>query len=240
MDMRNISKMLLAANVCDQVLREIGQFPDYGWSLAHVLMNPRAWSLLHHHDQMVEVYIITHGTGDLVCDDDVMRVQAGDAVLIPPGADHMLTNTGMASLEHLVIASPPFDPADVHVRSQERQYVDASARILPQPKPVTCFDGAEIISYAFEGCPSVAFGWVTANSKRRKSLHRHESTTEWIYVVEGGGSIEINGISHTLRKADCVRIDPLERHALRNDNPQHMVVACICWPPFSMSDTHFD
>src|SRR5271157_2840468 len=99
-----VYELLLATNICDQLLREVDHNPS--WSVAHVLMNPRAWSLLHEHHEMEEVYVITRGAGHLICGDDIFTVQPGDAILIPRGVRHKLVNTGIVSLEHLVVAAP--------------------------------------------------------------------------------------------------------------------------------------
>lgn len=238
MEMQNVYALPLAANVCEQLLREVDRLPT--WSVVHVLMNPRAWSLYHAHPRTDEVYVITRGSGDLVCDGQPVRVQAGDVIHIPAGTEHMLTNAGMASLEHLVLASPPFDPTDLHVVSEKRQFADAHPWVPRQREPEEAFDGARILSHRFGGFPSIAFGWVTADPERRKAPHHHLGTTEWVYVVEGRGTVEVNGAAHPVGVADWIRIDPGERHALRTESEQHMVVVCLCSPQFDMADVHYD
>jgi len=236
MDKVNVYELPLAFNICDQLLREVDRTPS--WSMAHVLMNPKAWSLLHEHHKMKEAYIITHGTGHLVCGDDIFVVQAGDLIWIPEYTRHKLTNTSVGRLEHLVIAAPPFDPADIHL---DESWQDPD--VVPQPKvqpPIDdCFDGAKIIAYELDDVASVAFGWVTADPTRRKPAHYHKETTEWIFVVEGQGAIEVDGASHPITRGDWIRIDPGEEHAFRNENDESLVVVCICTPCFSMSDVHY-
>ncbi|MBI4837203.1 MAG: cupin domain-containing protein [Candidatus Portnoybacteria bacterium] len=143
------------------------------------------------------------------------------------------------SLEHLVLAMPPFDPADVY---SDEVWQDPAA--IPQPfiqPPVNdCFDGAKIIVYEFGNIVwntvSVAFGWVIADPSRRKQAHCHKQITEWIYVVEGQGMIEVGGVSYLISRGDWIRINPGEAHALRNNKDQHLVVVCLCAPCFSMND----
>ena len=201
-------------------------------------MNPKAWSLLHEHHRMDEAYIITRGTGHLIRGDAVLAVQAGDVVWIPRHTRHKLTNTSAASLEHLVLAAPPFDPTDVHLNESW-----GDPEVPPQPfiqPPVDdCFDGARIVAYELENVASVAFGWVMADPTRHKPAHYHKETTEWIYVVEGEGFIEVNGVTHAINHGDWIRIDFGETHALRNSNDQHMIVVCICTPRFKMEDVYY-
>ncbi len=106
---------------------------------------------------------------------------------------------------------------------------------------------------------SVAFGMCTNDPKRHKEAHYHKKTTEWIYVVEGKGSIErtspgFQKSTHWIEAGDWIEIPPGESHALRNyrdemlafDSPsfrnnhnQHLVVVCMCEPQFDMTDVHY-
>lgn len=232
----NVYRLPLAANVCDQLLREVDRNPN--WSMAHVLMNPRAWSLLHEHHVMEEVYIITRGTGNLIRGEEIFSVRAGDAIRIAPHTRHKLINTGVVSLEHLVLAAPPFDPTDVYLNGAWQDPA-ATPRSFPQPGVVDCFDGAKIVAYEFPGIASVAFGWVMRDPERRKQPHFHKKITEWIFVVEGQGIIEVDRVTHYVVPGDWIRIDPNECHALRSEDDRHMIVACVCTPCFSMDDVHY-
>ncbi len=91
----HVPSMPLAANICDQMLREVTRNED--WTMAHVLMNPEARSLLHDHAKMAEVYAVTRGTGELVVGDVCHEVRAGSVVHIPAGVPHQFFNTGTTS-----------------------------------------------------------------------------------------------------------------------------------------------
>lgn len=232
----NIYSRPLAFNICDQMLREVERTP--AWTMAHVVMNPKAESLLHEHHTMEEVYIITRGCGELIRGDVTLSVQVGDVIWIPPFFRHKLTNTSAGSLEHLVLALPPFDPKDVYT---DKAWQDPKEPPIPfcQPKAMECFDGAKVIAYGLKDAYSIAFGWVTNEPKRRKNAHYHKKTTEWIFVVEGRGVLELNGRNYRIEAGDWIRVEPEEFHALRNQGEQHMVVACICSPHFNMEDVHY-
>ena len=194
----HVYELPIARNVCNQLLREVDRTSSS--SMAHVIMNPKEDSLFHDHQMFGEIYVITRGKGHLVFGVSLLAVEPGDVILIPPRVGHKLTNTGVVSLEHLVLSTPPFNPADVHLRDSI-----LSADVLPQrfdrPPVDDCFDGAKIVAYDFVAIDkkvvdtSVAFGWVMADPKRRKPAHYHKISSEWIYVVEGMGFIEIDGKS---------------------------------------------
>lgn len=241
MEKLNVKNLPIAANVCEQVLREVEEQPT--WSMAHVIMNPLAASLLHKHERMTELYVITKGYGELgMCiprlGSSYHQAAAGSAYKISPGVSHLLKNKSGGYLEHLVFAFPPFDPADVHLLDEQRL---ADAYLCPHllylPSPQECFDGAKILSYDFSPLDlSIAFGWVINDPARRKQPHYHKKITEFVFVVEGKGFIEIDQVRQPIQFGDWIRIDPETEHALVNESPEDMVVVCACSPAFQMED----
>jgi mannose-6-phosphate isomerase-like protein (cupin superfamily) len=59
-----------------------------------------------HVDPMEEIYFILAGEGSMSVDSDTKPVKPGDAVLIPAGSSHSLTNSGNGDCLVLVVASP--------------------------------------------------------------------------------------------------------------------------------------
>ena len=237
----NVKDLPIAVNVCEQVLREVEKQPE--WSMAHVVMNPMATSLLHNHQRMTEIYVVTKGYGELgLCipepDGCYHQVVAGSVYEIPVGVPHMLRNKSSGHLEHLVFALPPFDPADVHLLGEKRLPEDI--RPVSFPEVQECFDGAKILPYAFPHIGlSIAFGWVINDPARRKRPHYHKKITEFVFVVEGKGFIEINRVREPVQPGDWIRINPETEHALINESPEDMVVVCTCSPAFEMEDVHY-
>lgn len=240
MQRMNIRDLPLALNVCEQVLREVARWS--AWSLAHVIMNPLAQSVLHNHKRMTEIYIITKGYGELGLgseqDGAYHQVAAGSVFEIPLGVPHMLRNCSSGHLEHLVLALPPFDPSDVYLLADQRLPEKVSPLSLPAVQD--CFDEAKIIPYDFSHLDlSVAFGWVINDPARRKQPHYHEETTEFVYVVEGRGFIELDRVREPIQPGDWIQIDCGKEHAFINESPEDMVVVCICSPAFQMADVHY-
>ncbi len=71
--------------------------------LAHASVPPGN-KLLGHIDPMEEIYIIQKGQGSMQVGDEICDVKPGDAIHIPIGQYHELTNTGGEELTLLVIA----------------------------------------------------------------------------------------------------------------------------------------
>ncbi|MGB9629138.1 MAG: cupin domain-containing protein [Thermodesulfobacteriota bacterium] len=71
--------------------------------LAHASVAPGK-TLLGHQDPMEEIYIIQTGRGRMQVGKEVCEVGPGDAIHIPIGHFHELTNTGDEELTLLVVA----------------------------------------------------------------------------------------------------------------------------------------
>ena len=70
-------------------------------SLAEARVPPRARTAPHYHPRTEEIYYILAGQGQMRIGDQTASVGAGDAIAIPPGQVHQITNTGAAPLVFL-------------------------------------------------------------------------------------------------------------------------------------------
>ena len=232
----SVKELPIAFNVCEQVLREVEKQPT--WSMAHVIMNPMAQSLVHSHERMSEIYVVTKGYGELGIGAEYHQVAAGSVFEIPVDTPHMLRNKSSGQLEHLVFALPPFDPTDIDLL--EGDILAEKTHALSLPEVEECFDGAKILSYQFPQLDlSIAFGWVINDSARRKQPHYHKEITEFIYVADGKGLVRTNQENHSIQSGDWIRIDPKTEHALINESPEDMVAVCVCSPSFRMEDVYY-
>ena len=71
--------------------------------LAHASLEPGK-KLEGHVDSMEEIYILQTGKGRMQVEKEVREVNPGDAIHIPIGQFHELTNTGEQALTILVVA----------------------------------------------------------------------------------------------------------------------------------------
>ena len=84
------------------------------YSLACAWLAPGARSRAHRL-RTVEVYYLVRGTGTMHIGDEVARVEAGDAVYIPPGSVQWLENIGKDEIEFLCIVDPAWRPEDEEI-----------------------------------------------------------------------------------------------------------------------------
>lgn len=81
-------------------------------SLAEARLPPGASTAPHYHPQTEEIYYLLEGVGRMQIDGDVRDVVPGDAIAIPPGAVHTITNTGSQTLKFLCCCAPAYEHSD--------------------------------------------------------------------------------------------------------------------------------
>ncbi|PIN69218.1 hypothetical protein COV93_06435 [Candidatus Woesearchaeota archaeon CG11_big_fil_rev_8_21_14_0_20_43_8] len=230
-----IYDLLPVANVCDQVLREVISFGNV--SMAHVLMDRGNVSLLHRHQKMTEVYFVLDGTGVLHHGDMSLSVQKGAYLVIPPKVPHKLKNPGGSRLEHLVLAIPPFDPADVEVMDDPG--IDAIPEIFSYDSPLMiASDGAMVreLMVADERKQygiSLALGTLPAYRKAKR--HHHKVSEEVYYVMSGSGKAIVDDKTFEVRKGSVIHVPVNAEHALECGSDD-LEVLCIASPAYMDED----
>jgi mannose-6-phosphate isomerase-like protein (cupin superfamily) len=84
---------------------------NLGYSLAHGKLSPGHRSKRH---VLVssEVYYFIAGTGQLTIDEQVVPVEAGTTVYVPPGGQQVLENVGTTDIEFLCLVDPAWRSED--------------------------------------------------------------------------------------------------------------------------------
>lgn len=81
-------------------------------SLAEARLPVGASTQEHYHPKAEEIYFITAGEGCMRIGDETRDVKAGDAIAIPPGHRHKLSNTGTETLRMLCCCAPCYEHDD--------------------------------------------------------------------------------------------------------------------------------
>lgn len=66
----------------------------------------------HHHVKTEEIYYVLEGRGRMRIGSETVEVGPGDAVAIPPGALHQMTNLGPGVLKFLCCCAPGYEHED--------------------------------------------------------------------------------------------------------------------------------
>jgi mannose-6-phosphate isomerase-like protein (cupin superfamily) len=98
------------------------------YSLAVARLAP-GQSSLPHRLKTSEVYYLIEGKGEMHVDNEAARVQAGDAVYIPPGATQRLSNSGPEEIAFICIVDPAWQAEDEEVMTGQ----DSSPEKPPGP-----------------------------------------------------------------------------------------------------------
>ena len=82
-------------------------------SLAEATLAPGQSTQAHYHPIAEEIYYILTGLGLMRLQNERRRVRVGDAIAIPPGQSHQMTNIGEEDLVFLCCCAPAYEPDDV-------------------------------------------------------------------------------------------------------------------------------
>lgn len=81
-------------------------------SLAEARLPPGASTTPHYHPHTEEIYYVLSGTGTMRLEQHVQEVGPGDAIAIPRGARHQITNSGSELLTFLCCCVPAYEHED--------------------------------------------------------------------------------------------------------------------------------
>ena len=81
------------------------------FAMGHVTLDPRGGQVPWHRQTQEEIYFIIEGEGEMCLGDEVHILHDGQAVYIPGGVYHQLTNVGDTPLRMLYVYGPPGDVA---------------------------------------------------------------------------------------------------------------------------------
>jgi quercetin dioxygenase-like cupin family protein len=81
------------------------------FAIGNVVLEPRGGQVPWHSQEQEEVYFVIEGRGEMCLGGERQTVAAGQAVFIPPGVFHQLTNIGDTPLRMLYCYGPAGDVA---------------------------------------------------------------------------------------------------------------------------------
>jgi mannose-6-phosphate isomerase-like protein (cupin superfamily) len=79
--------------------------------MGNVLLDPNGGQVPWHNQEQEEIYFVLEGTGEMCLGSERVTVAAGQAVYIPPGVFHQLTNIGNKPLRMIYCYGPAGDVA---------------------------------------------------------------------------------------------------------------------------------
>ncbi len=81
------------------------------FSIGMVTLDPNGGQVPWHNQEQEEVYFILEGSGEMCLGEERQSVEMGQAVYIPPGVFHQMTNTGSDPMKMMYCYGPAGDVA---------------------------------------------------------------------------------------------------------------------------------
>ncbi len=81
------------------------------FALGYVTLDPEGGQVPWHNQEQEEIYFVLEGTGEMCLGEERAELTSGQAVYIPPGVFHQLTNTGPTPLRMVYCYGPAGDVA---------------------------------------------------------------------------------------------------------------------------------
>ena len=72
---------------------------------------------------------------------------------------------------------------------------------------------------------------------QKTDRHYHKLSEEFYFLLEGAGSMEIDGEIRDVAPGDAILIPPGARHQITAKS--HLCFLCCCAPPYEHADTYF-
>jgi mannose-6-phosphate isomerase-like protein (cupin superfamily) len=141
-DLTQIEGRVYPARRCTQnLVGGVAPIQATSFSMGYVMLQANGGQVPWHNQEQEEIYFVIEGTGEMCLGDERQAISAGQAVYIPPGVFHQLTNLGDSPMKMLYCYGPPGDVA--HWRQElagtlPRAGVEAPA--LPEGARPQCTD----------------------------------------------------------------------------------------------------
>ena len=121
MDVRNLDEAPAFTTKDGSEIRELLAYRNSSirnQSLAEARVPVGGATVEHYHARAEEIYFIIAGQGRMRIETEQRRVQAGDAIAIPPGKRHKLWNTGGEVLRLLCCCAPCYEHSDTFLTEE--------------------------------------------------------------------------------------------------------------------------
>lgn len=111
-DLQEISgRRYPARRLTQNVVGGVAPIQAHNFSLGYVTLDPDGGQVPWHNQEQEEVYFVLEGIGEMCLGDERRTLTAGQAVFIPSGTFHQMTNIGAVPLCMLYCYGPAGDVA---------------------------------------------------------------------------------------------------------------------------------
>ena len=122
MDIQNVDRVPAFTTKDGSEIRELLAYRNSSirnQSLAEARLAPGCSTEAHHHVAAEEIYYVLEGRASMRLGAETRTVGPGDAIAIPPGTVHQITNIGSTVLKFLCCCAPAYEHSDTLLASGE-------------------------------------------------------------------------------------------------------------------------
>lgn len=179
-----------------------------------------------------EVLYVAAGRGTLRLEGEPHELEPDSGVYVAAGETYEIENPGPDELELVSVTAPAEPPPDASARKVVVRYAD-------QPV-LEAGIGREFRYLVNEdaGCREIT-QFVGLIPPGRAPTHSHEYD-EVIYVVEGQGTLHLNGADVPIARGSCIHLPPLKEHCLENSGPGWLRVLGVFHPSGSPASRAYE
>jgi mannose-6-phosphate isomerase-like protein (cupin superfamily) len=115
MNIRNLDRVPAFTTKDGSEIRELLAYRNScirNQTLAEARIPVGGGTIPHHHVQTEEIYYVLEGHGLMRVGQESAEVGPGDAIAIPPGISHQITNTRQSQLRFLCCCAPGYEHED--------------------------------------------------------------------------------------------------------------------------------
>jgi len=122
MDIQNVDRVPAFTTKDGSEIRELLAYRNSSirnQSLAEARLAPGCSTEAHHHVAAEEIYYVLEGRASMRLGAETRTVGPGDAIAIPPGTVHQITNIGSTVLKFLCCCAPAYEHFDTLLGGDE-------------------------------------------------------------------------------------------------------------------------
>jgi mannose-6-phosphate isomerase-like protein (cupin superfamily) len=208
-------------------------------SVALVEITEGGHSQAHFHPEAEESYIITHGKGRLVIDDQTRILRKGEVAKIPVGKTHQIFNDRKKLLSFFCICAPAWTPACfVPVENPQAKAVENNSNGMYVRDKQGCFEintGCGERIYEFLGKNNGAaekhsIALVEIVEGGSSIPHYHPEAEESYIILEGQAKLSINEEEKIVSSGEVAFIPTGKIHQISTVGQETLKLYCVCAP----------